>query len=227
MRILLVEDQRKLAAHLARGLDEDGHVVDTVFDGEAAFDQGQQIAYDVIVLDWSLPGRDGLSLLREWRQRGLRTPILMLTARDTLEERVLALRTGADDHMGKPFAYDELLARLEALHRRNGHVVDAVIGDVVLDSQRRCLRRGGNEVALTAREWTLMSELCAHRGDVCTRHQLLSSVWGQDFDGAPNVVDVYVGYLRTKLETVGSTTTTIVTVRGAGYRVVVEENVAG
>ena len=219
MRILLVEDQKKLAAHIARGLGEDGHIVDTVHDGEAAFEQGEAIAYDVVILDWSLPGRDGLSVLREWRKRGLRTPVLMLTARDTVEERVLALRTGADDHLGKPFAYEELLARLEALHRRAGHVSSKDVGDVTIDSAHRSLRRGDTEVSLTAREWTLMTELCAHRGDVCTRSHLLSSVWGQDFDGAPNVVDVYVGYLRQKLQAVGTTRTRIITVRGAGYRI--------
>ena len=223
MRILLVEDQTKLAAHIARGLEEDGHLVDTVGDGEVACEQGERIAYDVIILDWSLPGRDGLSVLRQWRQRGVRTPVLMLTARDTVEERVLALRTGADDHLGKPFAYDELLARLVALHRRAGHDTTRDLGDVVLDGGRRSLRRGTLEASLTTREWALINELCAHRGDVCTRHHLLSSVWGQDFDGAPNVVDVYVGYLRTKLATLGSSRTQIETVRGAGYRIVVDE----
>ena len=218
MRILLVEDQKKLAAHIARGLAEDGHIVDSVHDGDVACDQGEAVAYDVIVLDWSLPGRDGLSVLRHWRQRGLRTPVLMLTARATLEERVLALRTGADDHLSKPFAYDELLARVEALHRRAGHGGSRELGDITLDSARRAVRRGDAEAMLTTREWALMTELCAHRGEVCTRSQLLSTVWGQDFDGAPNVVDVYIGYLRQKLQAVGAVTTSIATVRGAGYR---------
>jgi DNA-binding response OmpR family regulator len=250
MRILLVEDQKKLAAHVARGLVEDGHLVDQVHDGEAAQVQGQALPYDVIVLDWSLPGKDGLAVLREWRSRGLRTPVLMLTARDTLEERVLALRSGADDHLGKPFAYDELLARLEALHRRHGHSDDRALGDVTMVMSRRVLRRGAggsrspagvdavgvrssgadrvsgssagaDEVELTAREWALLVELASHRGDVCSRHQLLNAVWGDDFDGSHNVVDVYVGYLRQKLQSLQTTTTTIATVRGIGYRLVV------
>lgn len=223
MKILLVEDEEKLGRLLARGFGEDGHVVDLVTDGAVALEQGRAVAYDVIVLDWMLPSLDGLAVLRAWRQGGMKRPVLMLTARDTTDERVLSLRAGADDHLGKPFAYDELLARLEALHRRAGGTrADRTIGDIVLDERRRCVRVGQTEEALTPREWMLLDKLTAHVGDIVSRQTLLSTVWGVDFDGSPNVVDVYVGYLRTKLERAGAVRARISTARGMGYRFVVD-----
>jgi DNA-binding response OmpR family regulator len=227
MRILLVEDQAKLAAHLARGLGEDGHGVDVVHDGDAALAAGLKGGFDLVILDWALPGTDGLAVLKQWRQRGVKTPVLMLTARDTLEERVQALRGGADDHLGKPFAYDELLARIEALHRRAGGSVGASLGDVVLDREQRTLGGPAGEATLTAREYTLFAELLAHRGEVCTRASLLGTVWRDDLEVAPNAVDVYVGYLRQKLQGVGATGVKIATVRGAGYRLEVVDVDAG
>jgi two-component system, OmpR family, response regulator len=223
MRILLVEDQPKLGAHLVRGLGEDGHVVEHVKDGVAAAAAGLRGGHDVVVLDWALPGRDGLDVLKEWRSRGLKTPVLMLTARDTLEERVLALRSGADDHLGKPFAYDELLARLEALHRRAGGGARETLGDVELDREAHTLLGPRDTVTLTAREYTLLAELRGQRGEVCTRARLLQTVWGDDLEVAQNVVDVYVGYLRQKLSACGARRVRIVTVRGAGYRLVVDD----
>jgi len=227
MRILLVEDQPKLGAHLVRGLGEDGHVVEHVKDGVAAAAAGLRAGHDVIVLDWALPGRDGLDVLKEWRSRGLKTPVLMLTARDTLEERVQALRNGADDHLGKPFAYDELLARLEALHRRAGGSTKETLGDVLLDREARTLSGPRDDATLTAREYTLFVELLAARGEVCSRAHLLQTVWGDDLEVAQNVIDVYVGYLRQKLTGVGATGLRVVTVRGAGYRLVVDNDVDG
>lgn len=224
MRILVVEDQPKLAAHLARGFAEDGHTVDVVADGEAAVVAGRKPGIDVIVLDWALPGRDGLSVLREWRQKGVKTPVLMLTARDTLEERVQALRGGADDHLGKPFAYDELLARIEALHRRAGGGGDDALGDIGLNREQRTLDGPRDTVTLTTREYTLFTELMAHGGEVCTRAALLQTVWGDDLDVAPNAVDVYVGYLRQKLQEIGAARVRILTVRGSGYRLVVDDD---
>jgi DNA-binding response OmpR family regulator len=222
MRILLVEDQPKLGAHLVRGLGEDGHVVEHVKDGMAAAAVGLRGGHDVVVLDWALPGRDGLDVLREWRSRGVKTPVLMLTARDTLEERVQALRSGADDHLGKPFAYDELLARLEALYRRAGGSTKVTLGDVQLDRDARTLTGPLDDVNLTAREYTLLTELLGACGEVCSRAHLLQTVWGDDLEVAQNVVDVYVGYLRQKLSACGAGRARIVTVRGAGYRLVVD-----
>jgi DNA-binding response OmpR family regulator len=221
MRLLLVEDEERVAAVLSRGLGEEGHVVDRVATGLAAREQGLAAAYDVILLDWALPDVDGVSVLREWRQRGLRTPVMLLTARGATGEKVTGLRAGADDYLVKPFAFDELLARLEALHRRGGSDT-ARLGDVLLDARRRALVKEDRAEPLTAREYGLLSELATHAGDVLSRAQLIHSVWGAAFDGNPNVVDVYVGYLRTKLERVGATLR-IESVRGVGYRLVVPE----
>ena len=165
MRILLVEDQPKLGAHLVRGLGEDGHVVEHVKDGVAAAAAGLRAGHDVIVLDWALPGRDGLDVLKEWRSRGLKTPVLMLTARDTLEERVQALRNGADDHLGKPFAYDELLARLEALHRRAAADPQPGAGRQMIDEQAQALRAQHGGQRLHAVAGDALGELGQHVAD--------------------------------------------------------------
>lgn len=221
MRLLLVEDEEKLGRLLARGLGEEGHSVDRCKDGEEAAEQGLALPYDVIVLDWSLPGRDGVEILRHWRERGLRTPVLMLTARGTVAEKVTTLRAGADDHLVKPFAFEELLARIEALHRRGGAGTGLIaLGTARLDPRQRAVAVGEKSEPLTAREFSLLEELASRKGEVLTRTHLLSKVWGLDFDGAPNVVDVYVGYLRNKLRTAGAERVRIESVRGVGYRLV-------
>lgn len=219
MRILLVEDEARLVRQVVRGLREEGHLVDacdTAADAEA---QAAAIGYDVLVLDWMLPDGDGLSVLRRLRDRGLATPTLMLTARAATAEKVQALRAGADDYLTKPFAFEELLARLEALHRRAGSAaVRLTVADAHLDPLRRALVCGDTAVALTAREFALARELFAHAGEVLTRSELLSAVWGPQFDGEPNIADVYIGYVRKKLGETGSVRAVIRTVRGAGYR---------
>jgi DNA-binding response OmpR family regulator len=183
-----------------------------------AFDHGVGPGLDVIVVDWVQPGRDGLALLDELRSHGVKTPVLMLNARDTTEERVLALRTGADDHLGKPFNWDELLARVEALHRRASRPIDIVLGDVLLDERRRVVICGEREVAFTSREWSLLLELARQGGEIVERSQLRDAVWGSDTEAASNVVDVYVGYLRQKLTAVGTRRLRILAVRGVGYQ---------
>jgi len=219
MRILVVEDDERLVALLGRGLREEGHVVDAVVTCADASGQARSIAYDVILLDWMLPDGDGLSLLRGWRDRGVETPVLMLTARGAVGERVLGLRSGADDYLVKPFDFAELLARIEVLaRRRSGEPAQLRAGDVVLDARRRTLVRGAQEVALTAREFTLCSLLLRRVGDVLTRSELLAAVWGPNFDGEPNVLDVYVGYLRTKLAALGPGAPVIRAQRGVGFR---------
>ncbi|MDP2342787.1 MAG: response regulator transcription factor [Deltaproteobacteria bacterium] len=218
MKILLVEEELELAESLARDLGEAGHDVDVVGDSHDAFDHGVALGLDLIVVDWVQPGRDGLTLLDELRAHGVRTPVLMLNARDTPEERVLALRTGADDHLGKPFEWDELLARVEALHRRASRPVDIVLGDVLLDERRRVVICAEREVAFTSREWSLLMELARHGGEVVERSQLRDAVWGSDTEAASNVVDVYVGYLRQKLAAVGTRRVRILAVRGVGYQ---------
>jgi DNA-binding response OmpR family regulator len=219
MKVLLVEDEPRFAETVARGLREEGHQVDLCHEAGDARRQAELIDYDVIVLDWMLPDLDGLSLVREWRREGLRTPVLMLTARGTVGERVTGLRAGADDYLVKPFAFDELLARLEALHRRSeGALATSRAGDVILDAKRHHLRRGELEVALTPRELQLAAELFDHAGDVVTRSHLLTTVWGWGFEGDPNVLDVYVGYVRRKLAELGEGAPRIEAVRGIGFR---------
>jgi len=218
VNILLVEAETELAESLARDLGEAGHHVDVVGDSHDAFDHGVAAGLDLIVVDWVQPGRDGLSLLDELRAHGVKTPVLMLNARDTTEERVLALRTGADDHLGKPFEWDELLARVEALHRRASLPIDIVLGDALLDERRRVIICGEREVAFTSREWSLLMELATHSGEVVERFQLRDAVWGPDTEAASNVVDVYVGYLRHKLAAVGTRRVRILAVRGVGYQ---------
>jgi DNA-binding response OmpR family regulator len=217
MRVLVVEDEEKLARMLARGLTEEGHQVDVVLTGSAALDQGQSVAYDVVVLDWALPDLDGVSVVREWRSRGLRMPVLFLTARGTTGEKVTGLRAGADDYLTKPFSFDELVARIEALHRRGGGIAPSRIGEALLDPRRRTLSIGEKVEGLTGREFSLLSELTRHQGEVLSRSRLLESVWGGD-EVNPNVVDVYVGYLRAKLQRLGATSVAIQAVRGVGFR---------
>jgi two-component system, OmpR family, response regulator len=223
MKLLLVEDEERMARLLQRGLAEAGHQVDVCSRGEEALEQALNIAYDVVLLDWGLPDVDGLALLRRWRGQGLRTPVLMLTARGTVGEKVMGLRAGADDYLVKPFAFEELLARLEALHRRgDAQGPPQQVGPLVLDARRRVLRHGEREQPLTGREYALFAELAAHAGEVLPRTTLLSHVWGDSFDGPPNIVDVYVGYLRTKLRKLEVEGIAIQAVRGVGFRLVAE-----
>jgi two-component system, OmpR family, response regulator len=219
VRLLVVEDEPKMARMLQRGLAEEGHQVDVCLTGSDAEAQARAVAYDAVVLDWSLPDDDGVAVLRRLRDAGFGTPVLMLTARGTIGERVTGLRAGADDYLVKPFDFEELLARLEALQRRSGgQSVSRKLGSVELDLRRRVLRGPSGECELTAREFALASELFAHAGDVLTRSQLLNSAWGADFERTYNVVDVYVGYLRTKLVEVGRGDVEIRAVRKMGYR---------
>jgi DNA-binding response OmpR family regulator len=218
MRLLVIEDDDRTGRLLQRGLSEEGHQVDRCsrgVDGEA---QASAVAYDVIILDWGLPDTDGVTILRRWRDKGLSTPVLMLTARGAVGERITGLRAGADDFLVKPFDFGELLARLDALHRRAASAGPPTLGPLTIDPGRRALVIGEQVETLTNREWQLLTALLEHRGDVLTRAELLTRVWGPDFDGEPNVVDVYIGYLRTKLTRVGAAGVAIRSVRGLGYR---------
>jgi DNA-binding response OmpR family regulator len=227
VKILIVEDEESIGRAIVRGLVEEGHQADLVTRGETAKAQAEDIGYDAIVLDWALPDLDGLSVLRAWRERGLTVPVLMLTARGTTKERVAGLRTGADDYLVKPFDFAELLARLEALHRRtSGQLESAKLGSVELDGRRRTLKRARDEATLTPREFALAKELFSHAGEVLSRTHLLTSVWGTDFEGDANVLDVYVGYLRKKLERVGADDVVLKAVRGVGFRLAVAKESA-
>jgi len=221
MRLLVVEDEEKMARLLQRGLGEEGHQVDVCARGREAASQAHAVGYDVILLDWSLPDVDGVSLLRELRDTGLTTPVLMLTARGRTGEKITGLRAGADDYLVKPFDFEELLARIEALARRGGGRSRSLrVGGVELDQTHRTLRGPLGDASLTAREYALCVELFGHPGEVQTRPRLLNAAWGSDFERTFNVVDVYVGYLRQKLQQIGATDCEIATVRGMGFRLV-------
>ncbi len=219
MRILVVEDERKVASFLRQGLQEEGHTVEVAADGAAALDAllaGP--VYDLVVLDLMLPKRDGFEILRTLRQRRVETPVLVLTARDAVSDKVTGLDLGADDYLTKPFAFDEFLARARALLRRGGgpRVPVLMLGDLRLDPATRLVTRGGRRITLTVREYALLEYFLRNVGRVLTRPMIAQHVWGIDFDTESNIIDVYVGYLRRKIDAHGERRL-LHTVRGAGY----------
>jgi two-component system OmpR family response regulator len=220
MRILLVEDEPKMAAAVARGLRHEGYAVDTAQDGEGALFNTRVNDYDAVILDVMLPGPDGFEVCKTMREEGRWPPVLMLTARDQVDDRIRGLDVGADDYLVKPYSFGELLARLRALLRRRPRERPAVLksGDVELDPASHEVTRAGQPVALTAREFALLRFLMENPTDVLTRTRLLEHVWDANWDGPQNVVDVYVGYLRRKLEQPFGGRPLIRTVRGVGYR---------
>lgn len=220
MKILLVEDDERVSRFIERGLREEGHRVTLRADGLDAEDQMLLAEYDVVILDLMLPGQSGLEALRHARAHLVDTPVLILTARDSLEDKVRGLENGADDYLVKPFAFDELLARLRALERRRRGALSAEIicGPLRIDRLRRRVSCAGRPLDLTAKEFQLLDYLCHHPGEVLTRTQIEQQVWSDDFDRQSNVVAVYVNYLRRKLAAAGYDGL-IETVRGAGYRI--------
>jgi two-component system OmpR family response regulator len=223
MRVLVVEDEIKMARAIRRGLEHEGYAVDVVSEGDAAMSRITEVAYDAVILDVMLPGRDGFELCGDFRRFGLWVPVLMLTARDSVEDRIRGLDVGADDYLVKPFAFGELLARLRALIRRGVRERPAIleVGDVVLDPAAHTVTRAGQPVELSAREFALLEFLMRHPGEVLTRTQIMEHVWDYNYEGFSNVVDVYVGYLRRKLERPWGRPF-IRTVRGVGYSVASE-----
>jgi two-component system OmpR family response regulator len=219
MRVLVVEDEVKMAALLRRGLSEEGLAVDVAEEGERALAMAGATDYDAVVLDVMLPGIDGFETCRRLRRDGVWAPVLMLTARGSLDDRVVGLDGGADDYMVKPFAFAELLARLRALVRRGNVERPPVIevGDLRLDPGTRQVWRGRQEVDLSSKEFTLLETFMRHAGYVLSRSQLLEQAWEYDFEHRSNVVEVYIRYLRRKID-VPFGVTSIETVRGAGYR---------
>jgi two-component system OmpR family response regulator len=219
VRILVVEDELKMSALIRRGLQEEGMAVDVTGKGEEALWKAGATEYDAIVLDVMLPGIDGFETCRRLRGDGVWSPVVMLTARDTVEDRVAGLDGGADDYLTKPFSFAELLARIRALARRGPVERPSVleVGDLKLDPATRRVWRGETEVPLSAKEFSLLEVFMRRAGEVLSRYQLLEHAWDYEYENRSNVVDVYVGYLRRKIDRPFGRDT-IETVRGAGYR---------
>ena len=219
MRILVVEDELKMASLLRRGLTEEGHAVDLARTGDDALWMAGAAEYDAIVLDLMLPGVDGIEVCRRVRERGVWAPVLMLTARDAVEDRVAGLDVGADDYLPKPFSFAELLARIRALVRRGGTERPVVleVGDLRLDPATRQVWRGRAEVRLSAKEFSLLEAFMRRPGLVLSRLQLLEHAWDYGYENRSNVIDVYIRYLRDKIDRPFGRDS-IETVRGVGYR---------
>ncbi|KPP80704.1 MAG: two component signal transduction system OmpR family response regulator [Oceanicaulis sp. HLUCCA04] len=220
MRILIMEDDKQVAAFMCRGLREAGHVCDAAHDGEDGLEMARDGQYDVLVVDRMMPRRDGLSVIETLRAEGMATPILILSALGEVDDRVDGLKSGADDYLVKPYAFAELLARVEVLARRRdpGSVQTQLsVGDLEMDLLARTVKRGGEDVLLQPREFRLLEFLMRHAGQVVTRTMLLEKVWDYHFDPQTNVIDVHISRLRSKIDKpFGSTM--LHTVRGAGYR---------
>jgi DNA-binding response OmpR family regulator len=219
MRVLVVEDSRRLAGIIKRGLLEEGYAVDNAYDGEEAEFMAETTPFDLLVLDIMLPKKDGLAVCRDLRAKNVHAPILMLTAKDSVEDKVTGLDTGADDYLVKPFAFSELLARLRALLRREvlPKAQKVQVGDLTLDPQSREVWHDGACLDLTAKEYAILEYFMRRPNAVVTRTMLGESVWDYEFDGLSNIIDVYVRRLRKKIDRDGQASL-IQTVRGAGYR---------
>ena len=217
MRILVIEDEKKIASFIKRGLKEEGHMVDVAYDGEEGYQLSGENDYDLILLDIMLPKRDGISLCRQLRDDGVTTPVLMLTAKDSVQDKVTGLDSGADDYLTKPFAFEELLARIRALVRkRSPQATKLQVGDLVLDLISHRVTRAGREILLTIKEYALLEYLMRNAGTVVTRTMITEHVWDIDFDTSTNIIDVYINYLRNKIDS-SQQHKLIHTVRGRGY----------
>jgi heavy metal response regulator len=218
MRVLVVEDERKVAQFIKKGLEEEGYAADLAFDGEEGLNMALDRVHDLILLDISLPKMDGLRVLKKLREEKVATPVLLLTVRAAIEDKVLGLDSGADDYLTKPFAFQELLARIRALLRRKAEAGSPLLrfADLILDPARRLVTRGEEKIELTSKEFSLLEYFLRNPGRVLSRAMISEHVWDYDFDTESNVIDVYVNYLRRKIDS-GRKKKLIHTVRGAGY----------
>ena len=218
MRLLVVEDERALNRVLTKHLKNNGYSVDSCEDGREALDYLDMADYDVVILDIMLPGADGLEILRRIREKEMNTSVIMLTALDSVEDKVRGLDGGADDYLTKPFALEELLARIRLVTRkRTGNRSNSYrLADLIVDCDSRSVKRGGKEIILSAKEFSMLVYLISNAGIVLSRDKLLNHLWDYDYDGASNMVDVYIRYLRKKVDQ-GFDKKLIHTVRGAGY----------
>jgi DNA-binding response OmpR family regulator len=219
MRILVIEDERRLCSIIKRGLIEEGYAVDTSYDGEEGEYLAETTPYDLIILDIMLPKKDGIEVCQNLRLKRVNTPILMLTAKDTVEDRVRGLDAGSDDYLIKPFAFNELLARIRALLRREGSSKSSElhIGNLIMDTLSREVWRGQRKIELTSKEYIILEYFMRHPNMVITRTMLEEHAWDYEFDSISNLIDVYIRRLRRKIDENGQTSL-IQTVRGAGYR---------
>jgi DNA-binding response OmpR family regulator len=220
MRILVVEDQKDLNEIIVRKLTNEHYSVDACYDGDDALDFIRCAEYDAVILDIMLPGTTGIGVLKQMRASGNKTPVLLLTALGTVEDRVAGLDAGADDYLVKPFDFDELLARVRAIIRRGGERASSIMtsGDLTLDSAARRVERAGQEIVLTAKEFDILEYLMQNEGKVLSRDKLSNHIWNYDYDGGSNVIDVYVHHLRKKVDS-DFEEKKIITVKGAGYMV--------
>ena len=218
MRLLVVEDEKKVANFIKQGLEEEGYAVDVALNGEEGLGMALDQVHDLVILDISLPKMDGFQVLKRLRQQKVNTPVLLLTVRATIEDKVLGLDAGADDYLTKPFAFQELLARVRALLRRRAEAEPALlqIGELILDPARRIVSRGGEKIDLTSKEFALLEYFMRNPGRVLTRTMIIEHVWNYDFDTMTNIIDVYVNYLRKKIDS-DREPKLIHTVRGVGY----------
>ena len=222
MRLLVVEDEIKLANSLKTILAHERYTVDVAYDGDKGFEQASVEPYDVIVLDVNLPGMDGLTVCAKLRQDGIKTPVLMLTARDTLQDKVKGLDVGADDYLVKPFAVEELLARIRAILRRESTQGEPIlaVGDLTLDPEAHTVKRGQKNIDLSYKEYALLEYLMRHSGQVVPKQDLLEHVWGSEVDPFSNVIDVYIGYVRGKIDKAFPRKHPLLkTFKGLGYRI--------
>ncbi|HKB88386.1 MAG TPA: response regulator transcription factor [Patescibacteria group bacterium] len=216
MRILVVEDEHKIAASIKRGLEQEGYAVDVAYDGETGYDLASSESYEVIILDLMLPKMDGMAVCKKLRQQENHTPVLILTARGELNDRVDGLNAGADDYLIKPFAFAELVARIKALSRRPKLGLGTILssGNLILDTINFSVTKGNKEVLLSKKEFSLLEYLLRHKGKVVGKEQIMQNVWDYEADILPNTVEVFIGYLRTKIGK-----DVIKTIRGFGYKV--------
>ena len=223
MRILVVEDEHKIANSIKKGLTQESFAVDVAYDGEQGFGLASTEEYDVVILDLMLPKMDGLEICRKLRkEENIHTPILILTAKGAVEDKVEGLNSGADDYLAKPFAFSELLARVRALGRRPKQTLDTTLGveDLTLNTLNYEVKRGGKEIRLSKKEYSLLEYLVRHKGKVLTKDQIIGNVWDYDADILPNTVEVYIGYLRDKIDRPFKNKKPLIhTVRGFGYKI--------
>ncbi len=218
MRILIIEDEPSLLKSISRRLREEGYSVDTAEDGEDGQELIEVVEYDCIILDIMLPVINGLAVLKHIRNKGIKIPVLLLTAKDAIEDKVKGLDLGADDYLTKPFSFDELLARIRALLRRQNESKETTLKavDLILDTVSHTVSRGGNDIELTAKEYAILEYMLRNKGRLLTRSQIADHVWNYDFEGNSNIVDVYIRYLRKKIDD-DFDSKLLHTVRGSGY----------